>query len=100
MADAVLISLENVAAIGVPSQNPLVPGAVDLAVIPIIERKRFDRDTCIAVGPLYVAVTAECQEWIGFTSGTVDDFTTAKGEIFACQKSAIVPAEDFHNVDE
>ena len=94
MADDVPIPLENVAAIGVPPQNPLVPGALDLAVIPIIERKRFDRDTCIAVGPLYVAVTAECQESIDFTSDIVDDFTTAKGEIFACQKSAIVPAEE------
>lgn len=77
-----------------PPQDPIDPAELEPAIIPIIERKRFDRDNCIAAGPIYLPVTNECQESINFTSSILDDFSTAEGETFACQMAAFVPAEE------
>ena len=85
---------KNVPADPALPRNPLDPNILESLVVPVLERKRFNRDDCIAVGPIYLPVTDECQESIYFTSTIVDDFTTAEGETFACEMSAFVPNEE------
>ena len=70
--------------------NPIDPNAPE--IVPIGDRKRFDRGSCIAVGPSYIPVTKMCQESIDFKACIVSDFITTEGEEFMCQMSAFVPA--------
>jgi hypothetical protein len=58
------------------------------------ERKRFDRNSCTAVGPIYAPVSNECQQSVDYTSTITCDHNTSEGTVFADQLSARVPADE------
>ena len=73
----------------IPPEHPAANAADQIGA-----RKRFDRDTCTAVGPLYIPVTAERQQSIDYTSEITNNYTTNEGNIFASQLSARAPSDE------
>ena len=65
-----------------------------VAIAQVKKRKRFSRETCIAAGPEYIAVTIEYQNSIDFTSTITSDYDTNDGGLFVSQLSVRIPADE------
>jgi hypothetical protein len=58
------------------------------------DRKRFSRENCEAVGPIYYQISEEQQQSINYTSTITSARMTSEGEIFASQLSYSAPADE------